>query len=228
MRDPLNGLENSLKVQRKLLDALLDDRQLQRKRDEEQSVARVRREPSASSRAERRSVGSNRSSAGSRRAAILLPYGYLEDAAGFNSRLFRYARLLVRAAAERPKPNTDRLREYTDASLPRIEQQLGAQVPIYPELERLTLSYSLERMREWLGPDHPVVRRLLSTESPDSLAAALVDGSKLGGPGRAHGAMERRAGGRRRVAGSDDRARARHRRRGARAAQAARKTRWTR
>ena len=29
---------------------------------------------------------------------------------------------VVRAAAERPKPNAERLREYADASLPRIEQ----------------------------------------------------------------------------------------------------------
>ncbi len=181
VRDPLNGLENSLKVQRKLLDALLDDRQMQRKRDEEQRL----REFVATHRGQlpaNDDPWARIEAAQDAQAAILLPYGYLEDAAGFNSRLFRYARLLVRAAAERPKSNTDRLREYTDASLPRIEQQLGAQVPIYPELERLTLSYSLERMREWLGPDHPVVRRLLSTESPDSLAAALVDGSKLADP----------------------------------------------
>ncbi len=181
VRDPLNGLENSLKVQRKLLDALLDDQQMKRKRDEEQTLrAYVASHPEL-----RSAIGdpwARIEAAQKAQAAILLPHGYLEDAAGFNSRLFRYARLLVRAAAERPKANTDRLREYTDASLPRIEQQLGAQVPVYPELERLTLSYSLERMREWLGPDHPVVRRLLATESPDSLAAALIGGSKLADP----------------------------------------------
>jgi hypothetical protein len=86
----------------------------------------------------------------------------------------------VRGGAERDKANTDRLREYTDAALPRIEQQLGAPVPVYPEVEALTLTFSLERMREWLGPDHPVVRRLLSKESPDELAARLIEGSKLG------------------------------------------------
>jgi len=34
----------------------------------------------------------------------------LEGAAGFNSQLFRYAREIVRAAAERSKPNAERLR----------------------------------------------------------------------------------------------------------------------
>jgi hypothetical protein len=179
VRDPLNGLQNSLKVQRKLLDALLDDDLMQEKRDEERRL----REHVAGDRALSAAIGdpwARIEAAQMIQAAILLPHTYLESAAGFNSRLFRYARLLVRAATERPKPNTDRLREYTDASLPRLEQQVAAPVPVYPELERLTLSYSLERMREWLGPDHPVVRRVLGAESPDSLAAALVDGSRLG------------------------------------------------
>jgi hypothetical protein len=53
---------------------------------------------------------------------------------------------------------------------------------VYPTLEKATLSYSLERMREWLGPDHGLVRELLASESPDSLAAKLVDGSQLADP----------------------------------------------
>jgi hypothetical protein len=55
-------------------------------------------------------------------------------------------------------------------------------VPIYPELEKLTLSFGLERMREWLGPDHPTVRSLLAKDSPDTLAQSLVTGTKLGDP----------------------------------------------
>ena len=34
-------------------------------------------------------------------------------------------------------------------------------------------------MREWLGPDYPLVRRLLSHESPDSLATRVVAETKL-------------------------------------------------
>ncbi|HEX5049410.1 MAG TPA: S46 family peptidase [Gammaproteobacteria bacterium] len=175
--DSLNGLENSLKVQRRLLDALLDDRMLAAKREQETalraSVARGSAVGDPWARIE---------AAQQTEAALLLPYTYLEDAAGFNSRLFRSARTLVRGAAERPKPNAERLREYRDAALPRIEQNLASAAPIYPELEQLTLSYSLERMREWLGPDAPIVRRLLAAESPDSLAAKLIGGSKLADP----------------------------------------------
>jgi hypothetical protein len=37
-------------------------------------------------------------------------------------------------------------------------------------------------MREWLGPDAPIVRRLLSKDSPEALAARLISGSKLTDP----------------------------------------------
>jgi hypothetical protein len=66
--------------------------------------------------------------------------------------------------------------------LPRIEQELEAPVPVHPELENLTLSFSLERMREWLGPDNETVRLLLAKDSPDTLAARVISGSKLADP----------------------------------------------
>jgi hypothetical protein len=110
------------------------------------------------------------------------PYSFIESGAGFNSILFRFARLLVRGGDERVKPNTARLREYTDAALPRIEQQLYARIPIFSEVEVLTLSSSLARMREWLGPDYPLVRRLLARESPGGLATRLVAETKLDDP----------------------------------------------
>ncbi len=99
-------------------------------------------------------------SPGPRRASARCPCRtrIIEGGGGFNSLLFTYARTLVRAAAERAKPNDERLREYTDGALPRIEQMLRADVPVYPDLEELTLSFSLARMREFLGPDYPLVQ----------------------------------------------------------------------
>ena len=80
----------------------------------------------------------------------------------------------MRAAAERTKPNAERLREYTDAALPELQQQLEAPIPIHNELEELTLSFGLDRMREYLGPDYPLVQNLLKEDSPDALAQSLV------------------------------------------------------
>ncbi len=170
---PISGLENGIKVRRKLLDALHDDAMLERKREQEASLRASLHDGDPWARIEQ---------AQQTRRALSLPYTFLESGAGFNSKLFGYARTLVRAAEERPKDNTDRLREYRDTALPRARQQMAAEVPVYPELEKLTLSFSLERMREWLGPDHPVVRKLLASDSPDTLAARLVNDSSLADP----------------------------------------------
>jgi hypothetical protein len=181
VEDPLNGLENAIKVRRGQLDALLDDRLLAAKRAEEAALrARLANDPQLAAATGDPWADIARAEAAERE--LDLPYTWIELGSGFNSALFRYARTLVRGAAERAKPNTERLREYRDAALPRVAQRLAAPVPVYPQLEKLTLSFSLERMREWLGPDAPIVRQVLSRESPDTLAARLVDGSKLADP----------------------------------------------
>lgn len=164
---PLDSLQNGIKVRRKELDALNDDALLQEKSQVEQALRAVA------------GIGGpdpwqEIATASNRERIVYLPYIFIENAAGFSSALFRNARLLVRAGDERLKPNKDRLREFTDAELSRMQRDLYAQVPVYPEFEQLTLSFSLERMREWLGPDHPVVRRLMSKEAPDALATRLV------------------------------------------------------
>lgn len=173
---PLNSLENGIKVRRKLLDALHDDALMARKTEEEKAL-----------RAKSQTGGgvdpwTGIEAATTRERALYLPYVFVESGAGFNSILFRYARQLLRGVDEKAKPNTQRLREYTDAALPRLEQQLYARVPVYAEVEQLTLSFSLQRMREWLGPDHPIVRRLLAKDSPDTLATRLVAETKLDDP----------------------------------------------
>jgi len=169
---PLNNLENGIKVRRKLLDALHDDAMMARKKAEEATLRSLAKPDGADPWREIES-------AANRERAIYLPYSFAENAAGFNTILFRYARLLLRGAEERAKPNTERLREFTDTNLPRIEQQLYARLPVYGEVETLTLSFSLQRMREWLGPDYPLVRRLLARESPEALATRVVAETKL-------------------------------------------------
>jgi hypothetical protein len=106
-------------------------------------------------------------------------HALLEGAQGFRSDLFGFARHLVRAAAERPKPAGERLREYTDARLPGLEQAVFSTAPIYAEFEVFRLTFALTRLREELGPDDPTVRAVLGRESPEQLAQRLVKGTKL-------------------------------------------------
>ncbi|HTT01228.1 MAG TPA: S46 family peptidase [Steroidobacteraceae bacterium] len=181
VQEPLDMLENGIKVRRKLLDALHDDAQLARKMSAEQELQRR----IAGSTQLARTTGepwTQIEHAEQTARSISLSYTLIESGAAFDSRLFRYARLLVRAAAERTKPDSERLREYTDASLPRLEQLVEAAVPLHADLEEITLSLGLARMREFLGPDYPLVRTVLGRESPEELAARLVRASKLADP----------------------------------------------
>lgn len=174
--DPLNSLENSIKVRRKEMDALLDESLLAQKVAGETQL-RARTVTAGSP-----DAWADIEKAMQRDRELNVPYVFIESAAGFNSSLYRYARTLVRGAAERAKPSDERLREYAEPALPLVVQQLTAPVPVYPAREQLTLSFGLERMREFLGPDHPLVRDLLAEFSPDELAASLVNGTRLADP----------------------------------------------
>lgn len=179
--DYLQSVENALKVYRGFQTALLDDGLFARKTMQERELReRVNTDPKLAE-----VVGdawNDAAAAQERYRQIYDRYLYLESGAGFNSRLFNHARHLVRGATERGKSNEQRLREYADSNLPKIASGLLASTPIYPDFEQVTLSFSLDKLREALGPDHAVVRKLLSQESPDSLAQKLVTHSKLSDP----------------------------------------------
>ncbi len=180
-KDYLDGIENSIKVRRMQLAALLDDRLMDQKTQAEQKLRQaVTADAVLKSRAG--SAWNDIARAEATYRNILMPYTWIEGSAGFNSDLFMYARQLVRAADERAKPNAERLREYTDAQLPNLRQTLGAETPVYSELEQVRLAFAFERMREYLGPDHPVVKQTLGTASPDQRAKELISGSTLGDP----------------------------------------------
>jgi hypothetical protein len=103
----------------------------------------------------------------------------LEHDAGGKSDLFFIARTLLRAGDELPRPNEERLREYSHAKLPFLKQRLFSSAPIAPEVERVLLSFWLVKLREQLGPDHPAVKKVLGKQSPDTVARRAVYGSKL-------------------------------------------------
>src|SRR5262249_21827340 len=92
----------------------------------------------------------------------------------FNSPLLGIARKLVRGTDELQKPNDERLKEYSDARLPELKQRLFSKAPIYPELEQFRLAYMLTKMREQLGADHPVIRKVFGKKSPQEIAQELV------------------------------------------------------
>ena len=199
-RGELQGLENGLKVQRNRLRALLKQESFDAKIAEEQALRKAIAESPELKKKYQQSWGDiDRAIAEYRN--IYTRYLFVEQGAGFNSELFSYARSLVRAAAEREKPETQRLRAYTDSGLKQIRQRMLASRPINNDLEILTLSFSLDKLREILGPDDYFVKLVLKKHSPDALAEKLVTQSKLADPAVREALWE---GGQAAITASDD------------------------
>ena len=69
-----------------------------------------------------------------------------------------YARILVRAAAEKQKPNNERHPWFRDAASAGLEQRLFSTAPIYKSLEEVELTESLSEMQEQLGANNDDVQ----------------------------------------------------------------------
>ncbi|HVJ81879.1 MAG TPA: S46 family peptidase [Planctomycetia bacterium] len=110
---------------------------------------------------------------------IAKPYGLLESGRAFHSDLFGIARKLVRLNDEKVKPNGERLREYGDAGMETLKEQLFADSPIYPDFEIAKLADSLSMLIEQLGANDPLVLKIMAGKSPPARAAELVNGTKL-------------------------------------------------
>ncbi len=103
----------------------------------------------------------------------------LEQGGGFDSASFRLARTLLRAGDERPKPNGERLEEFSDAKKVSMELGLFSPAPIYNDLEILTLSDSLTFFATQLGGNDPLVQKILAGKSPHERAVELINTTKV-------------------------------------------------
>ncbi|MEO1202653.1 MAG: S46 family peptidase [Pseudomonadota bacterium] len=173
--------ENAIKVRRNQLKALQNDRMIARKMSDEQSLrAAVADDPDLKAAYGEawelidRSLDTHRN--------FYEEHLFIENTAGLMGELFNYAKTIVRGTAERDKPNSERIRSYTDTALPGLEQRLFAARPVDKEFEKLQLTFSLEKMREWLGPDSRWVHMILGNEAPDALASELVSATRLDDP----------------------------------------------
>jgi hypothetical protein len=177
----LFGVENSFKVIKGQIETLLDSALMQKKQDEEAALRRfVESKPDL--KAKLGGVWDAIDQAQQAARQISMPFTMVGRGRGFDSTYFHYARMLVRAADERSKPNGERLPEFADANTPELEQILFSTAPVYPDFEKVKLGLSLTKLREWMGADDAFVNQVLAKQSPDQLAAALIDGTKLGDP----------------------------------------------
>jgi hypothetical protein len=174
----LFGTENSLKAFKGREATLLDPQFFDKKRAEEKAFrAKVDSNPKL-----KKEYGDSWSEIAKSEAQlkkIYVPLTYIENNRNMRSQLFGIAKMLVRLAQELPKPNGKRFREFADSNLPNVKQQLFSEAPIYPELETAMMTFSLTKMREALTADNEFVKKTLGKQSPNQLAKALVNGSKL-------------------------------------------------
>lgn len=196
----LTMVENGLKVRWGQFNALLQPQVMQQKRDAEKELQQfVSSDPA---RAER--YGNPWQAIADAQTTyrnLYVDYVLIEGGLGFLSEHVGWAETLVRGAAERAKPDGERLRDYAEAGLAGVQATLLADKPVYPAYEKTKLAWSITKLREKLGTNHPLIRDLLATQSPEQLAASVVDGSKLGDPAVRKALWE---GGADAVAKSDD------------------------
>jgi len=175
--EPLMDLENNYKVFVGRL-ATLDDADFisAKRKDEAELRARAAAKLGASLGDPWAEVAAAQQAA----AGLYVRYRQLEVDPAQQSQLFSYARDLVRAAQERQKPSAQRMPRYSDSQLAVVEKQVLDPAPLQPALEQLILEYWLSKSRELLTADDPDTRLLLGTDSPETLSARLVNGTRLG------------------------------------------------
>jgi hypothetical protein len=179
-QEDIFGIENSLKAYKGYQSGLLD-RAVMAKKAADQAKMRQAVAADPKKKAEFGDPWLELAQAMDTEKQIFLPLYYIERLGGFRGDLPGIARSLLRAAAERAKPNGERLREYSDAALPSLQQYLVSSAPIYKSLDRALLADSLAEMHEKLPAD-PLVARVLGGQSSADLAASLISGTKLDDP----------------------------------------------
>jgi hypothetical protein len=113
------------------------------------------------------------------RESIFPRYFAYETALTGSSEILWIARTLLRMAEEDKKPDGQRLKEFNDSSRQELEQYLFSTAPIYAELEAVVIEENLRFLSSELGPEDPVVRRLLNGKSPREVALAVTQSTKL-------------------------------------------------
>jgi hypothetical protein len=111
-------------------------------------------------------------------AAFFKPY-YLLEAAPDNSDLFAISRNVVRYAEETHQPNEQRLREYQDAGLESLGQEMYSPAPIHNALQEVQLATLFHIQERELGAENPTVKAVLAGRTPEEAAHYYVSTSTI-------------------------------------------------
>ncbi len=106
-------------------------------------------------------------------------YVMLEGFASNYSKLYTWAKHLVRLEKEKLKPSGERLKEYADHQLAALELNLFSEEPLYKNLEQVLLTGSFTRLTSKLNSDHPAVKLILNGKTPEGRAKELLATTQL-------------------------------------------------
>jgi len=96
--------------------------------------------------------------------------------------LLGHALTLVRLPEEEAKPSAQRLTEYSEGNLKATRARLLSPRPVQKPIDATLLASGLQEALDELGPQHPFVKNLLAGQSPEAVAKAAVEGSRLNDP----------------------------------------------
>lgn len=177
-RDNLFSQQNGYKAFTGFLRGLNDPKLMARKAEEEKDLrAKIAADPEKQ--AAYGKVWDEVEAAYKDYAGFYTEFWLLERGAARGSDLLRLARDVLRYAEEKAKPNQERLREYTDASLPSLEQEMYSSAPIHDEMEIVVLADYFQFLSKELGAEHVVVKEILAGLTPRAVAEHYVRTSKL-------------------------------------------------
>ena len=111
------------------------------------------------------------------------PFRFIEEREGFPGDLNKFARILVRGAAQKQLPNAQRLAVYRESALPSLEQQLFSTAPLYKDMETVQFAAALEYMQSKLGADNPAVKKVINDgRTPAEAAKYYIENTHLDNP----------------------------------------------
>jgi len=112
-------------------------------------------------------------------ASFYKQFWLFERGATRGSELMDIARMVIRYAEEKPKPNDQRLTDYRETALPSLERAMYTTAPIDDSMEIAVIADYLRFLSQELGAEDPTVKALLAGRTPQQAAESLVRTSKL-------------------------------------------------
>jgi hypothetical protein len=177
-RDLLVSLQNSFKAFTGFLGGLRDPALMAVKRDEDSTLKSAAAKDPRQLR-ELNAVLEEVGSAYRSYRPFYKDYHYFEYRPVRGSDLFKIALNILRYGVEKAKPNHERLRDFVDSALPRVEQSMFAEIPIHDSLEIVVAAAWIRAIERDLGAGHPLVKEILAGRTPARAAEHYVRSSTL-------------------------------------------------